>query len=83
MPETIVFGFVALIGSKFLWFCFHSLFTGKIPGALLSPCQEEEPEYVFPFANWKLLCYVPSLKGRNNNAALDFAKGRKTPAKRK
>lgn len=32
MPETIVFGFVALMGSKFLCVCFHSLATGKSPG---------------------------------------------------
>lgn len=36
-----------------------------------------------PFAIAKVLCYVLSLKGRNNNAALDLVKKRKTPAKRK
>lgn len=64
--------------------CLFSLsFHRKIPRALLSSCQEEEPECLPSFAKWKLLCYVSSLKGRNNNAALDFAKEIKTPAKRK
>lgn len=82
MPNDCIW--VCCPDRKQIFVCLFSLsFHGEIPGALLSPCQEEEPEYLFPFANWKLLCYVPSLKGRNNNAALDFAKERKTPAKRK
>lgn len=46
MPKIIVFGFVALIGSKILCVCFHSCHK-EIPRALLSHCQEEEPEYLF------------------------------------
>lgn len=81
MLEITVLGFVALIGSKFL--CLFSLvFHGENPGALFSLGQEEEPEYLSPFANWKLLCYVQSLKGRNNNVSLDSPKESKAPAKK-
>lgn len=61
---------------------FSLLFHGEIPRALLSPCQEEEAEYLLAFANWKFLCYIPSLQGRNNIAALDWA-GAETPAERR
>lgn len=84
MPEMIVFGFVAPIGSKFLCVCFHSFSTGKSLGLCFPFAKRKNQNICFHLQTGNsFVIHVPSLKGRNNNASLDFPKESKAPAKRK